>query len=481
MIRQATRAAVILWTFTRRGLLWSVYSDVVRGHVSNPHCACEDDLGVAKRARRLRTALEQLGPTFVKLGQFLSRRPDLAPPGYLKELAELQEGALAVPFSVVRRRLEEVCICSPSRSGEHVMKPACLHCRHIEGVFEEFDPDPVASASVAQVHRAVYRGEQVAVKLLKPGVLDRLNADFALLERLRWFVGRVLGVSRNMPVDDFLREFRRTLLEEVNLEYEAINIERFRDRHPDDGPVRAPAVFWEFERADILVLEFITGVSLREWRGTEDEGRRLAEVLAEDFIRQVFVDNFFHADPHPGNVFIQPDGRVAYLDFGTVGRLDRAARRALLMLLRAILEDDSELACRAVLEAGRTDPRSVDMEELRSSVDRIIQLYRRRGGARWTDAVVLTARRHRLQLPRSFLRYAKATMLNESLVTELDPGFVVLPVARRMARPIIEKELTGTAERLKHGVPELVDLLEEILEDLPRIIRRRMDSDATPA
>lgn len=470
VLRHAVRAGAILWTFTRYRLFWAIYRDVVRGHLSNPHCECDEDVRTLARARRFRAALEALGPAFVKLGQFLSRRPDILPATYLQVLSGLQEETPAISFAAARQRLEAVCICGP-HGGEHEPKATCLHCRRIEGVFESFEPQPIASASLAQVHRAVYRGEAVAVKFLKPGVLDRLNTDLALLNALRWAIVGPLGIGRNVPAGELVEEFRRRLLEEVNFENEALNIERFRDTHPDGGLVRAPAVYWEFERADMLVLDLVEGASLRSWQGRPEEGHRLALTIARDFIQQVFIDNFFHADPHPGNVFVQPDGRVVYLDFGAVGQLERSARRGVLRLFHSILQNDPDLAVDAVLEVGGTDPASVDVHDLRLDIARIIQLYRRGRGKRWSDAVVHTARRHGLRLPRSILLYAKATMLNEALVTELDPEFEVLPVARGMVLPIIEKEVADRLARLRHDLPEVTSAYADVLRDLPKMLR----------
>jgi ubiquinone biosynthesis protein len=243
-----------------------------------------------------------------------------------------------------------------------------------------------------------------------------------------------------------------------------------------DGSVTAPAVHWDFDRSDLLVLEFVDGVSLRVWRGTPAEARKLAETIAEDFIRQVFIDNFFHADPHPGNLFIGADRRVTYLDFGTVGQLDPPSRRGTLALLRSILDADPELAARAVLELGGTDPASVDLEELRLDLDRIIQLYRRRGGARWTDAVLETARRHGIRLPRSIILYAKATILNEALVTELDSEFQVMPVVQRMVVPILQQEVKAFAGRLRRDLPDMTTRYAEMLRDLPTLVQNYLNT-----
>lgn len=267
----------------------------------------------------------------------------------------------------------------------------------------------------------------MAVKFLKPGVLDLPNRDLDLLRRLRWVTGRLLGLGRNMDPAELVEEFGRRLREEINLETEALNVGRFRHGHPDVEDVQAPRVFWEFRRADMLVMAFADGESLRSWRGTPAERARLAERLGRDFVRQVFVQNLFHADPHPGNVVVGEDGRVTYLDFGTVGRLDAKARKGLLLLLRAILED---------------------------------------------DAGVAVARRHRIRLPRSILLYAKATVLSESLVTELDPDFEMLPVLAAALRPVLRKELEDRWADLRRSLPELAGTYAELARRLPHLIER---------
>lgn len=468
--RRGHRVIEVSWTFLRHGAVGSVYRDIVRNHVTNPHCGCEADEAVRSRARGMRRALEDLGPTFVKLGQFLSRRPDLVPLAYIEELTRLQDRTAGVPFDEIRRRLEAVCICGHGGGG-HDPKPTCLHCLGVDRVFDAFEREPLASASLAQVHRARYGSRHVAVKVLRPDVLDRLNLDLALLRRSRWVVGRLLGIDRTMPVSEFVDEFRRRLLEEVNLENEALNLSRFGDTHPAGGPVEVPAVHWEFDRSDVLVMDFLPGGALSRWTGTAEEGRSLARLLGEDFARQVFLHNLFHADPHPGNILLRPDGGLAYLDLGAVGELEPRTRRSLLELLRAILRQDPDLAVHAVLAAGETDPATVDREELRRDVGRIIQLYRRRGGNRWTDEVIATARRHRIRLPRSILSYAKATMLTESLLAELDPDFELLPVIRGLVGPLLEKELADLANRLPRELAELPGPYAELLRDLPGLLR----------
>jgi len=203
-------------------------------------------------------------------------------------------------------------------------------------------------------------------------------------------------------------------------------------------------------------------------------------MLAEDFLRQVFIRNFFHADPHAGNIVIPADGTVVYIDFGTMGQLDPEARRALYRVFRAIVEDDPDDAVAAVLAVGGTDPAGVDVAQFRLEVDRIIQRFRRRPGTSWTGPVVDAARRHRIRLPASVLLYARAAMLTETLVAELDPSFEILPVVREMALPILEHEWAAAVRGMPRRLPDVLEQLAGLLGDLPSIVRELRRRAAPP-
>jgi ubiquinone biosynthesis protein len=250
------------------------------------------------------------------------------------------------------------------RHVEH--DPHCLHCVPFEKVFEAFDETPVAAASLAQVHRAVFRGHSVAVKILRPGVLDRLNTDLAIMRRSRRLLVRSLGLTGVLDPREFFETFRRRLQGEVDLRAEALSIERFRANRDPEGPITAPKVFWEFRRSDVLVMEFVEGQPIGSAvRLRPATRRKLAQALVRDYRKQVFLDDFFHADPHPGNLFLDRDHRLVYLDFGAVGELGEAVRPEMRQLIRAMIEADSDRALEAALRLGRTDAARVDVDGLR--------------------------------------------------------------------------------------------------------------------
>lgn len=354
VFREPFRALRIVWALARRNLLWGLYRDLYRAHVRSEDCACEADLRFSRRAARLREALEELGPTFVKLGQVLSRRPDLVPRSYAKELEKLQDRAAPVPFRAIRAQLTARCICSEQLRHE-THDPHCLHCLALDEVFESFDKTPVAAASLAQVHRARFQGKAVAVKILRPGVLDRINTDLAVLRRFRRLMLRGLGLAGSVDPREFFDEFRRRLQAELDLAVEGLNIDRFRDLRDPGGRVTAPRVFWEFRRSDILVMEFAEGRAISTASGlARARRRRLAQAVVRDYLKQILIDNFFHADPHPGNLLLAEGDTLVYLDFGAVGSLTAPVRAGMRQLFRSMLDGDADRAVRAVLALGPT-------------------------------------------------------------------------------------------------------------------------------
>jgi ubiquinone biosynthesis protein len=461
------RLFVIGWAFFRRNLCFALYRDVYHRHISDRDCRCEADQQLRERARKLREALEDLGPTFVKLGQVLSRRPDVLPQAYLIELESLQDRAAPVPFAEIQQALRKRCVCGEQmrRGTPH---PLCFHCNPLETIFERFDVEPLAAASLAQVHRARFRGDEVVVKLLRPGVLDRINLDLAMMWRLKGLLIRALDLARNIDVDSFFTEFRRRLEEEVDLHAEALNIERFRSLQQGDPQVRVPTVYWGFQRSDLLVMEYLQGEPIRTARAWPKAQRKaLANLILHNYLRQIFVDNFFHADPHPGNILLLQQDQIGYLDFGAMGRLDRATRRSLLQLFHAVVNADAEEAAAAVLKLGHTHA-AVDHETLQLDLERLIQLSRVEGGGRWTDQIVETARRHGIGLPKSVITLTKGLILIESLALELDPE---LNLMQQIESVVGEMTLTEVKERLSIDLPEVFENYSSLFIELPALVR----------
>ncbi len=432
-----------------------------------------------RRARRLREAFEALGPTFIKLGQILSRRPDLLPRPYLQELALLQDRTIPLPFSTIEQTLKQACICNTSDAGEaHEPHPLCLHCNPLSAIFPQLDPEPIASASLAQVHAATYRGEPVVLKILKPGVLDVINADMGILWRLRRVFARLFGLGRNIDVDALFAEVHRALQAEVDLGAEALHIEKFRAHNPPESGITAPRVYWGFGRDDLLVMERIEGRPLRDLHTIPLETRReLAHRIAHNFVTQLFVHNYFHADPHPGNLVLTPEGRLYYLDFGAVGRLDPHVRCAVRRMFQAVTQEDVDGAVEALLRLGNMQPGDVrDREALDHDVELILQSYQVAAGERWTDRIIEVARTHRIALPKSVLLLAKSMVLVESVAIELDPELHVMRELEGVLGPIVAREVRDQVRK----APQLLEEYAGLVTALPELIHDWLSRNAAP-
>ena len=474
-MRSLLRLHKIFWAFGRRNLFVAVYLDVYRRSLTSRSCSCEEDDRLRGRAKRLRAAFEELGPTFIKLGQILARRDDIFPPPYIEELSGLQEHVRPVPFDQIERTLAMKCICADMAQPGHPTDPKCFHCNRVEEVFESFDRAPLATASLAQIHRAKLDGREVAIKLLKPRVLDQINLDLGILWRFRHLMLKVIGMGRSVNANDFHAELKRSLQMEVDLKAEGLHMTIFRRQNEPEAT--APEVFWGFKRDDVLVMEFIDGAPLWD-AGTPDNSRistpdtspelggqggvdqkALAPRLAHNFLRQVFLNNLFHADPHPGNVFLR-GSEIVYLDMGAMGRMDRQTREPLQAMFYAVAQGDVEGAADALLELGHT--KGVDRSALLTDVGLIVASYGAATGERWSDRILDTARTHQIRLPRSVILLSKALVLIESLALRLDPSFSLDAVMREFLPELSAKHLKESAKEARHIAKKYIDLLERL-------------------
>lgn len=468
-MNSVARTIQIIWAFGRRNLFASLYLDLYRAKLTSRSCECAEDKRIAKRAQRLREALEDLGPAYIKLGQILARRGDVFPPAYIKELEALQDHARPVTSAEIRRVLESVCICEhgPDKPGEkHVPAPLCVHCKKIDTIFERFDDKPLAVASLAQVHRAKFQGDEVVVKVLKPGVLDVLNRDLAILYRLRKSLIRWIGLSNSLNPDEFHAELQRSLRAEVDLLAEGLHMEAFRESASNG--ISAPKVHWGFLRDDVLVMEFIEGDPLDKAIKCPKRARAdLANRLAVSFLEQVFIHNLFHGDPHPGNLILRND-EIVFIDFGAVSRLDPDTQRHLRRLLKEISENATSRATTAMLElCGQSRDDMALIPGLLVDMGLIVQGFRTGAGTRWSDRIVEIARRYDLKLSRSVISLAKALVLIEAMALKLDPEF-------RLQAAIDEFMKKAAPEEAKRTLKEIGEALLEyrqLAADAPELIR----------
>jgi len=378
------------------------------------------------RPEHVRRALEELGPAFIKLGQILSTRADLLPPSYQLELAKLQDAAPPLDIRVVKAIVAE-------ELGEPV-----------ETAFGTFDETALAAASIGQVHSATLRdGTPVVVKVQRPGVAEQIEQDLQILENLAVTARRRWALMDSYDVVGVVSEFGQTLRAETNYILEAHNADRFRANFLGDEAVRIPGVFWERTTRRVLTLERIGGIKIDDLAGLDRAGidrREVALQGARMVMKMIFQDGFFHADPHPGNFFIDSAGRIGVVDFGMVGTVEGRMQEQLVWALIAYTSDDPERQVDAIFDLG-VARRRVDRARLRRDIEFLRARYYGRPVGEIAIRPVVNdvfgvVRRHRLQLPPGYALLLKTVVMHESMVTRLDPGFdftgVLVPYARRM-------------------------------------------------
>lgn len=386
------------------------------------------------RGARLRSALEALGPTFVKLGQILSTRPDLVPEDVVDELSLLQDHVPPV-------QVEQITAVLQGELG-----------RPVEEAFASFDPEPLAAASIGQVHRATLQdGTAVVVKVRRPGVEELVETDLEILQQLARLVEERWRPERFSPAA-FVDEFSRVLRREMDYRLEAGNIERFRRAWAADTRVRIPRVYWELTTSRVLVMEYLGGVKVDDREGLERLGldpRRIARLGAEVFLQQVLIDGVFHGDPHPGNLFVMEDGRLGMIDFGIVGRLDDELMNAVADLFVGVTRRDTERVVRGLVRVGAVD-QNVDQRALRRDLADLIDrhygktLQQMELGVIVQEILRLT-HRHQLRLPEDLMLLAKALVTIEGVGKHLDPEFNALEIAEPFARELMERQLDPRA------------------------------------
>ncbi|MBS7810825.1 ABC1 kinase family protein [Roseococcus pinisoli] len=379
--------------------------------------------GELSRPQRLRLAIEALGTTFIKLGQILSTRADLLPPDWIAELEKLQSHVPAVPWEQLRGQVEEDLGGPP------------------EEVFAEFDAVPLAAASIAQVYRARLRGgEEVVVKVRRPDLRTRVEADLRLLGHVAGLVEENWPeLARFRPVE-ILRHLGAALSEELDLSTEGRNAETVARNLAEMPDIVIPRIHAQWTCERLLVQEFLHGTPPNDaaaLAAAGHDGRVLAERGSQAFLRMALVDGVFHADPHPGNLRALPGDRVGFIDFGMVGRIGARRREQLVALVGAMVRRDAAGVANQLLEwSGRTD---LDLGRLEADCDAFVARYGEpplRLGAAITDIMAM-ARANELALPADLALLFKALITADGVMHALDPDFDAL----RVAAPIIEEEM----------------------------------------
>jgi ubiquinone biosynthesis protein len=428
----------------------------------------DDDPAVTDKPgkpEQLAADLERLGPTFVKLGQLMSTRADLLPPAYVAALSRLQDDVAAFGFSEVEGIVE-------SELGIRISR-----------AFREFDNVPLASASLGQVHRAVMRdGRPVAVKVQRPGIRELVLDDLDALREIAEFADAHTALGRRYGFGAMLEEFRKSMLRELDYQQEARNLETLRANLSEYPRIHVPAPVPDFTTSRVLTMDYVGGrklTSLGPLAQLEVDGRALAEQLIGAYLQQILVDGFFHADPHPGNVFLTDAGDIALIDLGMVGRIPTAMQEQLLKILLAVAEGRGEDTARALEAiAGRTDE-ELDELSFRRAVGEIVADHQGVALAdiRAGEVVVALSKcavDNGLRPPPELTMLGRALIALDEVTRSLDPAYDPNDAIRRQAADILRRRLAGGASQ--GNVFATVLEAKEFVERLPGRVNKVMDA-----
>jgi len=417
--------------------------------------------------QHIRVALEELGTTFIKLGQLLSTRPDLLPPEYLLEFAKLQDEAPPFDSDVAREIIE-------TELGQSV-----------ETLFLNFDAEPLAAASIGQVYAAkLHDGTDVIIKVRRPNVVEQLEEDLEILHNAAAALNRRWELAKRYDLLGLAQEFALSLRAELDYIREGQNAERFAANFANDATVHIPRIFWETTTSRVLTQERIRGVKVSEISALDEFGidrPELARRGTRAILKMVFEDGFFHGDLHPGNFFIQPDSRFGLIDFGMVGTVNDKTQDYLANLILALTRQDFDRLAEAVLELDATKQR-VDRAELRRDLEHLVRPYfglpigQINLTPLFNDAFAII-RRHRLNLPPHLALLVKTIIIAEGIGTRLDPNFhlieVIEPYADQLMmrlfspRRMIKKLGQAGVDVARLGV-EIPQQLRQLLTEIER-------------
>lgn len=443
-----------------------------------------EELAHLEPPARVRRALEELGPTFVKLGQVLATRIDLFEPEWIIEFGKLQDSTPAAPWTDIRQQLCEDLGAPP------------------EEVFATFDPEPLAAASVAQVHRArLEDGSEVVVKVRRPGIRPIIEADLRWLARLAKLAEGESPELRAFRPREVVRQFSQSLRRELDFAGECRNAERiaenfsgYTDKDEPTGDTTAesapeppaalpiiviPRVYWQWTGERVCVQEFIAGISGRKLAAVDQAGldrKVLARRGAHAVLKMIVEDGFFHADPHPGNVFYLPCNRIAFIDFGMVGRLTEERRDQLTGLLLGLVKHEPRRVADVMLDW--TGNGAIDEDGLLLEIQTFVQQYhgvalkQLRLGVMLSDLVAIL-RQHQLALPSDLSLLIKAFISLEGMGRELDPDFDMAGEAMPLLEQAQRARYAPTAllQRGWRGVSEALSLVAGLPQDISRLLR----------
>lgn len=419
---------------------------------------------------RLRMMLTDLGPTYVKMGQILSSRSDLMPPDWVAELSKLQDDVPPFLYEDVRQIIQQELNAVP------------------EDIFASFDPEPIAAASIGQVHHAVLKsGESVVVKVQRPNIRAQVQADMEMMRRVASLMEGRTALGKRIGAVGVVDEFAQSLNDEMDYRNEAANADRLRYNLRKYSGVHVPEIYWDWVTPRVLTMEAVQGVKINDLEQLDANGIdkvELADVFIRTIFQQLMIDGFFHADPHPGNLFVDlTDGTLIYIDLGMMGSLIAEQREQLGQIVQCILRRDSREIVRVVLQIGIAfEP--VKEVSLRRSVDRIINRYlnaslEQISFAEMMSDILGTILQHGIRLPSEFSLAIKTLIQGEQVGRTLDPQIQIVDIVRTISQQMTWERLDP--RNIMAGLGDSLRETRRLSKSLPRAVEellRQMESGA---
>jgi ubiquinone biosynthesis protein len=390
----------------------------------------------------------------VKIGQIASTRPDIIPPEIIKELVKLQDQVPPFPFQEVKAIVEQELADS------------------LENTFAQFSEEPIAAASIGQVHSAtLLTGEKVAIKVQRPQVKQVMETDLEILQELARLAEARIEWARRYQVREIMEEIAASLKLELDYKIEARNSERIAKQFIDNPKVLIPKIYWEYTNSKMITMEYIEGIKLNEENMLHQAGyniKNLGETVVNSIFKQILIHGFFHGDPHPGNILALPGEVIALMDFGIIGRLSHDMRNNLASFVIALMNRNTDEVVRGITNMGLV-PDDVNHKQLRQDVDRLREKYSdvpfsQMSMGKTVNDLFTVAFRHRIQLPTDLTILGKTLLTIEGVIEKLDPELNIVKIAEPFGRQLLKERYhpKNMAEKMWSQVNEYGDILTEL-------------------